>query len=136
MSDFERAATVGVAAFDSPTGSWTRTLWPMKTAEFIQRIEQGESFDHCPTAVRALAEVKRGNWENAHRICQEEEEGEGGGEAWVHAHLHRIEGDLANAAYWYQRAGRPISHLPLDEEWSELASDLLKKGTEGERHAG
>jgi hypothetical protein len=39
----------------------------------------------------------------------------------VHAHLHRIEGDLANAGYWYRQAGRPKCTAPLAEEWEEIA---------------
>ena len=46
--------------------------------------------------------------------------------AWVHAHLHRVEGDDANARYWYRRAGRPASAAPLDAEWDEIAAALLR----------
>ena len=45
--------------------------------------------------------------------------------AWVHAYLHRVEGDLANAGYWYRRAGRPASEQPLREEWAAVAAALL-----------
>ena len=44
---------------------------------------------------------------------------------WVHAHLHRVEGDLANAGYWYRRADRPASEAALDAEWEEIAAALL-----------
>lgn len=50
---------------------------------------------------------------------------EGGQAAWVHAYLHRVEGDLVNAAYWYRRAGRELSSAPLDIEWEQIAADLL-----------
>jgi hypothetical protein len=43
----------------------------------------------------------------------------------VHAHLHRVEGDLANAGYWYRRADRPASEAALDAEWEEIAAALL-----------
>jgi hypothetical protein len=45
----------------------------------------------------------------------------------VHAHLHRQEGDLANAGYWYRRAGRPVSQQSLDAEWTALAAELLTR---------
>ena len=47
--------------------------------------------------------------------------------AWVHAHLHRIEGDHSNAAGWYRRAGKPVCETPLDEEWAEIAEALLSR---------
>jgi hypothetical protein len=45
--------------------------------------------------------------------------------AWVHAHLHRKEGDISNARYWYARAGNDTSNLDLDQEWDEIARTLL-----------
>jgi len=45
----------------------------------------------------------------------------------VHAHLHRVEGDLNNAGYWYGRAGRPRSEAPLDNEWHDIAAALLSR---------
>ena len=55
-------------------------------------------------ALRALWFAGRGGWEQAHEIAQEDESREG---AWVHAYLHRTEGDTSNANYWYRRAGVP-----------------------------
>ena len=45
--------------------------------------------------------------------------------AWVHAYLHRKEGDIGNAGYWYQRAGKPVETGPLDDEWESIVSALL-----------
>ena len=45
--------------------------------------------------------------------------------AWVHAYLHRVEGDLGNAGYWYRRAARPVAAGSLETEWERIASDLL-----------
>ena len=45
---------------------------------------------------------------------------------WVHTYLHREEGDLANAGYWYRRAGRTMPQGPLASEWSEIAASLLR----------
>jgi hypothetical protein len=73
-------------------------------------------------ALQALWWQGRGDWEQAHRLAQA---GGGADGAWVHAHLHRVEGDLANAAYWYRRAGRPVAGSPLEDEWAAIARALL-----------
>jgi hypothetical protein len=46
---------------------------------------------------------------------------------WVHAHLHRQEGDMSNAGGWYRRAGKPVSDLSLEDEWSVLAGEMLAR---------
>ena len=73
-------------------------------------------------ALRALWHLARGEWDAAHCLAQSDRGRDG---AWVHAHLHRVEGDLANAGYWYRRADRPPSEGPLDDEWEEIATALL-----------
>jgi dihydrofolate reductase len=65
----------------------------------------------------------KGDWKRAHESAQQDEGIEG---AWVHAYLHRKEGDQGNAAYWYNRAGKPVCHEPLDAEWLRIARALLK----------
>jgi hypothetical protein len=64
----------------------------------------------------------KGNWVRAHEIAQDVESSDG---AWVHAYLHRREGDEGNAGYWYRRARRPHSRDSLDAEWEEIVSELL-----------
>jgi hypothetical protein len=72
----------------------------------------------------ALWQDARGNWEAAHEAAQAQE----GGEAdWVHAYLHRKEGDTGNAAYWYRRAGKPFAKESLEDEWRSIAEALLLK---------
>ena len=66
---------------------------------------------------------RRGDWERAHEAVAADEEGREA--AWVHAYLHRREGDLGNARYWYRRAGRPASMASLEAEWDEIAAALL-----------
>lgn len=75
-------------------------------------------------AARALWLAKAGKWEAAHDLCQEIP---GTAGSWIHAYLHREEGDLSNAAYWYVRAGKavPADTVPLADEWHELASELV-----------
>ncbi len=74
-------------------------------------------------AIRALWWAAHSDWQHAHEAAQADE---GAPAAWVHAYLHRVEGDLENASYWYGRAGRPIATGSLDNEWQAIASTLLK----------
>lgn len=77
--------------------------------------------DLAPT-LRALWHDLRGDWDAAHRIAQDVVGPDG---AWVHAYLHRKEGDAANAAYWYRRAGRPVASASLDDERDAIVRALL-----------
>jgi hypothetical protein len=70
----------------------------------------------------ALWHDARGNWAEAHRIAQDVDTSSG---AWVHAYLHRKEGDLGNAAYWYRRAGQQVAEDSLDAEWARLVQAFL-----------
>jgi hypothetical protein len=73
-------------------------------------------------AVLALWHDAKGDWDAAHRVAQDVEGPTG---AWVHAYLHRKEGDAGNAAYWYRRAGRSVAETSLEEEWTQIAAALL-----------
>jgi hypothetical protein len=72
--------------------------------------------------LQALWWDAKGDWDRAHN-CAQEDGGAAG--SLVHAYLHRKEGDLGNAGYWYQRAGRPAHRGTLIEEWQALAAELL-----------
>lgn len=72
--------------------------------------------------LRALWQDAAGNWDAAHRCVQDDESASA---AWVHAYLHRKEGDAANAGYWYARAGKPRFDGGLEREWEEIARELL-----------
>lgn len=63
-----------------------------------------------------------GDWDRAHRCAMADKSAAGSA---VHAYLHRKEGDLSNAGYWYARAGKPAADGPLQAEWDELARSLL-----------
>jgi hypothetical protein len=67
----------------------------------------------------------KGDWKRAHECAQEDHSAKG---SMVHAYLHRVEGDLANAGHWYSRAGRQAAACPLAEEWTALATELLPAG--------
>ena len=74
------------------------------------------------TPLRALWQEAKGEWDAAHSLAQADK---GPAGAWVHAYLHRVEGDLRNAGYWYRRAGRPASEQALRHEWRAIATALL-----------
>ena len=76
-----------------------------------------------PETLAAMWYDAKGDWEKAHDIAQDLESSEG---SWIHAYLHRKEGDEGNAAYWYRRAGRPFpSGVSLEEEWEVLVREFL-----------
>jgi hypothetical protein len=93
----------------------------MDLTEFRASIEAAEP----PPGARPLQALwweAKGDWSRAHE-CAQADPGASG--AAVHAYLHRKEPDLANARYWYNRAGRPPATGTLDEEWDALAAELL-----------
>lgn len=73
-------------------------------------------------ALCALLAEHRGDWDEAHQIVQEEDDADS---AWVHAYLHRKEGDAGNALYWYVRAGRAKPKASSETEWREIVTALL-----------
>jgi hypothetical protein len=71
----------------------------------------------------ALWHDHRGDWKTAHEIVQEISDKDA---AWVHAYLHRKEGDEGNSRYWYRQAGKPFpSGQSLDDEWESLTKNFL-----------
>jgi hypothetical protein len=70
----------------------------------------------------ALWWAAKGDWQAAHEVAQQNDDASS---AWVHAHLHRIEGDLSNAGYWYRRAGKPAATEKRESEWAAIAAALL-----------
>ena len=66
----------------------------------------------------------KGDWDRAHEVAQDVPGADG---AWVHAYLHRKEGDSGNAAYWYAQAGRPVAKDSLEAEWERIVADLLTR---------
>ena len=74
--------------------------------------------------LRALWHDARGDWDAAHKVAQDVDD-EGG--AWVHAYLHRKEGDIGNARYWYQRANQPEATDSLEAEWDRIAATVLSR---------
>ncbi len=99
----------------------------MKTIDELLASLQEEN---CPATIAgplaALWHDAKGDWQAAHRLLQNDADA-GGDSAWVHAYLHRKEPDLANANYWYHRAGRTVPDSNLDQEWRDIASALLER---------
>jgi hypothetical protein len=64
----------------------------------------------------------KGDWKRGHESAGQDEGPDG---AWVHAYLHRKEGDASNAGYWYGRAGEAPAQTSLEQEWLDIARSLL-----------
>ena len=92
----------------------------------LQRFETSLAGEGPPVGLtpvlQALWYEGKGDWDRAHRIVQELS---GATAAWVHAYLHRKEGDTWNADYWYSHAGRKRPSIPLQTEWQDIVAQLL-----------
>ena len=93
--------------------------------DFRRSVSGAEPPATLGPALQALWWLAKNDWKRAHEVVQGHE-----GEAdcdWVHAHLHRQEGDLANAGYRYRRAQRPVASGTLQDEWTAVATELLER---------
>ena len=97
----------------------------MDFAAFRRSLALPEPPEDLSPILRALWHLGRKQWDRAHAIAQAEDDAES---CWVHAHLHRVEGDLSNAAYWYARAGRRVPSDDLESEWEAIVRELLARG--------
>jgi hypothetical protein len=94
----------------------------VKVAEFKASFSGAAPAPGLGAPVSALWWAAKGGWNEAHRLVQDEDTADA---AWVHAYLHRVEGDLGNAGYWYRRAGKPVASGSLETEWERMLSALL-----------
>jgi hypothetical protein len=90
---------------------------------FVDSLDDTAPPPDLPPLLEALWHERRGNWDRAHDITQDID---GPDAAWVHAYLHRREGDHPNAEYWYRHAARPVMRGSLDDEWRAIVDALLK----------
>jgi hypothetical protein len=90
---------------------------------FVRSLEQDEATPFATPMLRAIRHGLRGEWHAAHDLAQAQDDVDG---AWVHAWLHRIEGDLANADYWYRRAQRPPRRDDTRTEGLAIARELIE----------
>jgi len=97
----------------------------MTLNEFLESLNAAEPSADFGPALTGLWWDAKGDWTKAHESAQQDE---GVAGSWVHAYLHRKEGDGSNAAYWYSRAGRRPSKATLEQEWEEIATALLSEG--------
>jgi len=84
----------------------------------------GSYSDDIPPLLHALLLESSGDWDSAHKIAQNDPSSDG---SWVHAYLHRVEGDMGNASYWYRNAGKSLPEMSLEEEWEYIAMALAEK---------
>ncbi len=96
----------------------------MNFEQFQESTSAKEAPTELPLVLTALWWDFKGDWTKAHECAQQHDSAD---HAWVHAYLHRKEGDLDNARYWYGRAGRPVFNGSLEGEWREIAEALLER---------
>ncbi|MCK1519443.1 MULTISPECIES: hypothetical protein [unclassified Bradyrhizobium] len=95
-------------------------------AAYIASLDGAAPAPDLSAPLAALWWAAKGDWDQAHKIVQDESGREA---AWVHAYLHRVEGDLGNAGYWYRQAGQPVAKDSLEAEWERIAATLLGSKT-------
>jgi hypothetical protein len=95
----------------------------MMTADFKSSLSGSAPAPDVSPPLAALWWAAKGDWARAHEIVQDDE---GVDAAWVHAWLHRVEGDPGNAGYWYRRAGKPVAVGPVEAEWDQVVSALFQ----------
>lgn len=94
----------------------------MNADAFRQSIVRAAPPEGVAGPLAGLWWAAKGDWDKAHIIVQDDQSREA---AWVHAYLHRVEGDLPNARYWYGTAGKPVASGPLEDEWAAVVGALL-----------
>lgn len=92
--------------------------------DFILTIETDDQPPKLPLYLQALWHDAKGNWSKAHSLIDSLDDANS---SWVHAYLHRKEGDVGNADYWYRRANKKRPAVSLNEEWQNLTAELLIK---------
>jgi len=98
----------------------------MDAEKIAQSAAQDEQpAKELPPELQAMWLAKKGRWHESHELCQEIP---GSAGAWIHAWLHRQEGDYGNACYWYSQAGKPApaADASLEEEWIEITNRLAR----------
>ena len=89
---------------------------------FLETLTLPKPPESLAPLAQALWYIKNDQWNQAHDIAQSIDNQDA---AWIHAYLHRIEGDLWNADYWYRSAGKSRPNFSLDEEWEQISKALI-----------
>jgi hypothetical protein len=90
-------------------------------AAYVASLDGAAPAPDLSAPLAGLWWAAKGDWDQAHRIVQDESSRDA---AWVHAYLHRVEGDLGNAGYWYRQAGQPVATDSLEAEWQRIVDTL------------
>jgi hypothetical protein len=90
--------------------------------EFSTSLTSATPPEKLSPYLQALWYDGKNNWDKAHEIAQDINDKDG---AWLHAYLHRKEGDTGNAGYWYRRAGKSMPAYSLEQEWKEMVKSFL-----------
>jgi hypothetical protein len=90
---------------------------------FKKSLSTHEPPSGLPILLKAMWYDGKGDWHTAHELAQDVHSREG---SWIHAYLHRKEGDLGNAGYWYNRAGKNMPASSLEAEWEFITHELLQ----------
>jgi hypothetical protein len=93
----------------------------MSFEEFKKSLSKSKPPGDLSVYLLSLWHDAKGNWSHAHEIIQDIEDKDA---SWIHAYLHRKEGDIGNADYWYRKAGRQRPNTSLEEEWNGIAEQL------------
>ena len=96
----------------------------MDTQAFSNSLTSQDPPAGLSGALEALWHEAKGDWQRAHKLAQRQKDGDG---YWVHAYLHRVEGDDGNADNWYRRAARKAGTGSLKEEWQLIVGELLTR---------
>jgi hypothetical protein len=98
-------------------------IFPMTFKEFLASLKDKTPPSNLEPLLKAMWFAGNGDWDSAHTIAQDIQTSNG---SWIHAYLHRVEGDIGNASYWYHRSGKPVPAMELQEEWQTIVQTLLK----------
>lgn len=99
--------------------------------DFLSSLDADTPPEKIDKELKALWWDAKGNWDKAHKIIQVMNNSLAN---WVHAYLHRKEGDLGNASFWYTNAGRKMPGVPLEDEWEEIVKAILDNEIRIENH--
>ena len=95
----------------------------MQFDEFINSTKEDAPPQSLSEPLQAMWYARKGDWETAHNIARSISSELG---SWIHAYLHRVEGDLSNADYWYKRAGKPQFKGSTETEADEIINSIFK----------
>ncbi|MEO5891552.1 MAG: hypothetical protein ABIQ31_14975 [Ferruginibacter sp.] len=94
----------------------------MNLSSFKESLSGKEPTQNSSVYLKALWYDAKGDWEKAHTTIQDVADKNA---AWIHAYLHRKEGDIGNAGYWYRQAGKKTPSISLGDEWEEIVAALI-----------